>query len=83
LPATTVLRSTIRGAPVESLPPIEVREPCPVSDAAAGSAEAMMAESPRLEPMLGQVLAYGGQHPDEFGSYGVIIAGRARKRERR
>ena len=32
----------------------------------------MQAEVARLEPMLGQVLAYGGQHPGEFGSYGLI-----------
>jgi hypothetical protein len=73
LPVTTVFRRpTTGGAPVESLPPIEVGEPCPHSDAAAGSAGAMMAESSRLEPMLAQVLAYGGEHPDVFGSYGLI-----------
>ena len=32
----------------------------------------MLAESSRLEPMLGQVLAYGGQRPDQFGSYGLV-----------
>jgi hypothetical protein len=32
----------------------------------------MIAESTRLEPMLGVVLAYGGEHPGEFGSYGFI-----------
>ena len=32
----------------------------------------MLAEAPRLEPMLGQVLAYGTQHSDQFGSYGLI-----------
>ena len=32
----------------------------------------MQAEVARLEPMLSQVLAYGGQHADEFGSYGLI-----------
>jgi hypothetical protein len=72
LPVTTVFRPTTGGAPVESLPPIEVREPCPHSDAPAGSAGAMTTESSRLEPMLAQVLAYGGEHPDEFGSYGLI-----------
>ena len=29
-------------------------------------------EAGRLEPMLGAVLAYGQQHPDVFGSYGLI-----------
>ena len=32
----------------------------------------MLAEASRLEPMLGQVLAYGTQHSDQFGSYGLI-----------
>jgi hypothetical protein len=30
------------------------------------------AESSRLEPMLGQVLAYGMQHADQFGGYGLV-----------
>lgn len=32
----------------------------------------MTDESSRLEPMLGQVLAYGNAHPDEFAGYGLI-----------
>jgi hypothetical protein len=32
----------------------------------------MSAESGRLEPMLGQVLAYGSEHRDEFGTYGLV-----------
>jgi hypothetical protein len=73
LPATTVLRPTTSGAPVPSISVIDVREPCPQSaDTASASGEEMVAESTRLEPMLGQVLAYGGRHPDEFGSYGLV-----------
>ena len=34
--------------------------------------EQMLAESARLEPMIGQVLAYGGEHADQFGSYGLV-----------
>ncbi len=61
---------------VASVVPTQVTEPCPASQPDAGEDaeefEQMMAESSRLEPMLGQVLAYGGQHPDEFGTYGLI-----------
>ena len=32
----------------------------------------MFAELSRVEPMLGQVLAYGGERPDQFGSYGLV-----------
>ena len=35
----------------------------------------MLAESSRLEPMLGQALAYGQQHADQFGSYGLVWQG--------
>ncbi len=35
----------------------------------------MMTESLRLEPMLGRVLAYGAEYPDEFGSYGLVRHG--------
>jgi hypothetical protein len=35
----------------------------------------MLSESSRLEPMLGVVLAYGGEHPDEFGTYGLMWHG--------
>lgn len=33
--------------------------------------EAMIGESTRLEPMLGIVVAYGTEHADSFGSYGL------------
>jgi pimeloyl-ACP methyl ester carboxylesterase len=29
-------------------------------------------EAQRLEPMLGVVLAYGGEHPDTFSTYGLV-----------
>lgn len=32
----------------------------------------MFAESARLEPMLGQVLAYGSTVREEFGTYGLV-----------
>jgi hypothetical protein len=71
-PATTLLALPTRNdALVASAVPMQVTEPCPASSSGAGT-DQMMAESARLEPMLGQVLAYGGQHPDEFGTYGVI-----------
>lgn len=57
--------------------PVMVTEPCPesVSLSSNGDPSAMMSESSRLEPMLGVVLAYGGEHPDEFGTYGLIWQG--------
>ena len=76
LPATstTVFDATRELTPIYSLPPVEVTEPCPESNSGpdGGGGGGTMAESARLEPMLGQVLAYGGQHPDEFGTYGLI-----------
>lgn len=58
--------------PIVSLPPAEVAEPCPESDPSGGGEQDMLTESSQLEPMLGQVLAYGGEYPDEFGSYGLV-----------
>jgi hypothetical protein len=63
------------AAPVGSVAPVDVSEPCPESDASLGGGHGMLAESSRLEPMLGQVLAYGGQHPDVFGTYGLVWHG--------
>lgn len=82
LPATTVfMPPDPAAAPVGSVTPEKVTEPCPESVSVetnaddAGDMDAMMAESARLEPMLGQVLAYGGQHADQFGTYGFIWHG--------
>lgn len=36
-----------------------------------------LGEAQRLEPMLGIVLAYGGDHPDTFGAYGLVWHGAA------
>ena len=76
LPATTLIVVPTRDdALLASVMPTQVTEPCPASSDPAQDAwkiDQMMAESTRLEPMLGQVLAYGGQHADEFGSYGLI-----------
>lgn len=54
---------------------MHVTEPCPDSPGGPDGTEAMQTEMAKLEPMLGVVLAYGGQHPDEFGSYGLIWHG--------
>ena len=32
----------------------------------------VVSEASRLEPVLGQLLAYGSERPDVFGSYGVV-----------
>ena len=72
-PATTVFRPPDPNvAPIASLPASDVTEPCPESDASSDGGQDMVSESSRLEPMLGQVLAYGGEHPDQFGSYGLV-----------
>jgi hypothetical protein len=73
LPATTVFGMPARDdALVASIKPTRVTEPCPDSPSGPDGTGDMQAEVARLEPMLGQVLAYGGQHADEFGSYGLI-----------
>ena len=72
-PATTVfLPPDANVPPVMSLAPSVVTEPCPSSEPTPGDGQGMMAEQSRLEPMLGQVLAYGAQYPDQFGTYGLI-----------
>jgi hypothetical protein len=44
-----------------------VAEPCPADwQPGADDHDKMQAEVERLEPMIGQVLAYGAGHPDEF-----------------
>jgi hypothetical protein len=50
-----------------------VAEPCPADwQPGADDHDKMQAEVERLEPMIGQVLAYGAGHPDEFGAYGLV-----------
>ncbi len=73
-PATAVYVPPDPNATVGVLVPVEVTEPCPVSDPSAMGPE-MMDEATRLEPMLGQVLAYGQAHPDVWGSYGLVWHG--------
>lgn len=78
LPATsttTFETSDPSATPIVSLPPIEVTEPCPESEANGAGEQEMVTESSRLEPMLGQVLAYGSERPDEFGGYGLVWHG--------
>lgn len=74
LPATSVMGKPVGGA----LPPVmpvfvTADQRCPDSGApTSGGGSDGFAESGRLEPMLGQVLAYGGEHRDEFGTYGLV-----------
>jgi hypothetical protein len=74
-PATSLAVRT----PVEaSLPPgpvfVEDDERCPESSSSLefGDGGAMGAEQARLDPMVGRVLAYGTDHSDEFGTYGLV-----------
>ena len=76
LPGTTlVVMPTRDDGLVASIEPMFVTEPCPDSPGGPEGTAATQAELARLEPMLGVVVAYGGQHPDEFGSYGLIWQG--------
>lgn len=81
LPATTVfVPPTVPSGGLPSIEPIEVTEPCPEStptEGGEGPQNSMFDEVGRLEPMLGVVLAYGGQHPDQFGTYGLVWQGSA------
>jgi hypothetical protein len=54
---------------VSAIAPGQVAEPCPQSTSNPVDTQS---EAGRLEPMLGQVLAYGGQHSTEFGNYGLV-----------
>jgi hypothetical protein len=60
VPTTTEVRS---GAAC----PQSFSSPAPVN----GDGSLMLAEQSRLEPMLGAVLAYGGEHPDVFAGHGL------------
>lgn len=77
LPGTTlVVTSVLDGGPVESVEPLTVTEPCPESATdISGEQDAMFVEVSRLEPMLGQALAYGGEHANEFGTTGMVWHG--------
>ncbi|BAN02521.1 hypothetical protein [Ilumatobacter coccineus] len=78
MPSVTTLvpARTVLDEPLGSVDGPVVTEPCPESAAdLTGGQDAMVAESSRLEPMLGQVMAYGGDHPDQFGTSGMIWHG--------
>jgi hypothetical protein len=76
LPATTLLVMPTRDdALLADATPTHVTEPCPDSPGGPDGTEAMQTEMAKVEPMLAMVLAYGGQHPDEFGSYGLVWHG--------
>jgi hypothetical protein len=71
-PGTVPPDGTLEPDPSPAAP----TEPCPDPGASAGidfnqDPGGMGAESGRLEPMLGQVLAYGQAHPDVFAGYGL------------
>jgi hypothetical protein len=53
---------------------VDAAERCPDSggSSAGDGGAGMSAEAGRLEPMLGQALAYGSEHRDEFGTYGLV-----------
>lgn len=73
LPATTLFTEPQRNdALVAATRPVTVTEPCPGSSGGPAGSDAMFAEMSRVEPMLGVVLQYGGQHPEQFGSYGLV-----------
>ncbi len=68
---TTVLTN---GATVTAIDAEDVDEPCPTSapiNADVSEQSQIMDETSRLEPMLGVVLQYGSERPDEFGGYGL------------
>lgn len=74
LPATSLMGARPVGAEPAVKPVfVDPEARCPdVSSPTGGSIEDGLAESHRLEPMLGQVLAYGGEHSAEFGTYGLV-----------
>jgi hypothetical protein len=75
-PGTTAAVMPVRNdALVASATPTHVTEPCPQSLGGPEGGNAMDTELGKLEPMLGIVLAYGTQHHDEFGGYGLIWRG--------
>ncbi|MGZ4794070.1 MAG: hypothetical protein ACXWBO_19625, partial [Ilumatobacteraceae bacterium] len=74
LPATSVMGKPVAGA-LPAVMPVYVAadQRCPDSAApTSGGSGDGIGEQGRLEPMLGQVLAYGGEHRDEFGTYGLV-----------
>lgn len=58
-----------------SFHPVRVTEPCPPSGSTPDGSQESLAVATALEPVLGQVLAYGGAHADEFGGYGLVWDG--------
>jgi hypothetical protein len=85
------LPSTTGGSPLPPLPPVAAPAPPStvlVSDAdrAERTCASVLAESvhgdtapgenfARIEPMLGQLVAYGQMHPEVFGGYGLVWHG--------
>lgn len=75
LPATTVVdvSGTIDTGSLV-VEPVAVSEPCPESDPDRVRGDGF-AEAGRLGSMIEHVRVYGTQHPDEFGTYGVVWHG--------
>lgn len=73
-PATALYVPSDPNVTVGALAPVEVSQLCPTSDPSASGPE-MFDEATRLEPMLGQVLAYGQAHPEVWGSSGLVWQG--------
>jgi hypothetical protein len=74
-PATSLMGRLPADGAEPTVMPVYVDEAvrCPdITAPLAGSDGDGIAEATRLEPMLGQVLAYGGQHRDQFGTYGLV-----------
>jgi len=73
LQATSVVAQSPSGSvAVAAIVAVDVVEPCPDSDFSPSGLGDMQTEVARLEPMLGQVLAYGSEHSAEFGNYGLV-----------
>ena len=76
LPATSIATTPVRDdGLLASLHPVRVTEPCPTSTSTPNGSQQSLAVSTALESVLGQVLAYGGEHVDEFGGYGLVWDG--------
>jgi hypothetical protein len=74
-PATSLaVLPTVEGSAPAGPVFVDEYERCPESETSLdfGDGGAMSTEASRLEPMLGRVLAYGTEHADEFGTYGLM-----------
>lgn len=76
-PITRLIEPPEAGAdvsPVTAIDAVEIDEPCPANvpvDMNATDSSLIFDEQSRLEPMLGVVLQYGTEYPEQFGGYGL------------